>query len=197
MRAAPTAPLSKFLLLAIGLTFGLEELLGGSTDPLVLIRLGALVRTEVLQGEWWRLVTCGFLHIGLVHLLVNGWALYQLGGLYEIWMGSRRFALVYGMALVGGSLASLLWTQSISAGASGAIFGLLGALITLLARRRERLRPAAKRLLWQLSFWAIFNVFFGLSVAGIDNAAHLGGFLAGAAVGWSLRPVSERRRASA
>ncbi len=172
-------PVTTFLLAAIGVMFAAETLLGGSTNEQVLLRLGANYSPLVLQGQYWRLVSSMFLHIGFVHLLVNGWALYQLGSLFEILMGSRRMLLVYFASGIAGSVASLFFTGGLSAGASGAIFGLMGSLIAFLLRHRENLTPQAKSLLTQLLFWAGLNVFLGFSVPGIDNAAHLGGCAAG------------------
>lgn len=184
------APLTAVLLAAIGLVFVLETLAGGSTNQAVLLQLGA--NRWPLAGEWWRLVASMFLHIGLVHLVVNAWALYQLCGLFEAWLGSSRLAVVYFGSGIAGSLASLVFTLEgtarVSAGASGAIFGVLGALVTFLALRRDRLRPEAKSLLFQLLFWAGLNVVLGFSAPGIDNGAHLGGFAAGLALGAVVAP---------
>jgi rhomboid protease GluP len=103
-------------------------------------------------------------------------------------------ALVYFLGGVCGSLASVFFTLAgtdrISAGASGAIFAVLGALIAFLARRHERLRPEARSLLLQLLFWAGLNVYLGFTMQAIDNGGHLGGFAAGLAIGFFLR---ERR----
>ncbi|HEV2853088.1 MAG TPA: rhomboid family intramembrane serine protease [Thermoanaerobaculia bacterium] len=181
-------PVTTLLLALIGIAFLGETVLGGSTNPDVLELLGANFPPRVLQGhEYWRLVASMFLHIGFVHLLVNGWALYQLGSLFEILLGSGRLLLVYFLSGIAGSLASVMFTRSLSAGASGAIFGLLGALIAFLLKRRGNLTPQAKSLLMQLLFWAGLNVFLGFSTPGIDNAAHLGGCAAGFLLGLGLR----------
>ena len=196
------APLTAALLAAIGLAFAAEIALGlggglglaGPTDRRVLLALGANV-WPLAAGDAWRLVASLFLHIGFLHLLVNGWALVQLAALFEGWMGSTRLAVVYFLGGVAGSLASVHFTLAgsdrISAGASGAIFAVLGALIAFLARRHERLRPEAKSLLLQLLFWAGLNVWLGFTSEAIDNGGHLGGFAAGLVVGFFLR---ERRR---
>jgi rhomboid protease GluP len=180
------APVTAALLAAIGAMFVLETVLGGSTNQRVLVALGANVWP--LHGEYWRLLASMFLHIGVVHVLVNGWALYQLGALFELLVGSGPMAVTYFAAGLSGSAASLWFTLSsspvsLSAGASGAIFGILGALIAFLLRRRDRLTPMAKSLLLQLLFWAALNVFLGLSSAGIDNSAHMGGCAAGLLIG--------------
>lgn len=180
-------PVTTALLLAIVAMFVVETLRGGSTSTQVLLALGADYPPLVQQGEYWRLVTSLFLHIGFLHLVLNGWALYQLGGLFEILLGSGRLLLVYFVSGIAGSIASNLFTRSLSAGASGAIFGVMGAIIAFLLKRRENLTPQAKSLLMQLVLWAGINVFLGFSTPGIDNAAHLGGCAAGLAIGFFLK----------
>jgi rhomboid protease GluP len=182
-------PATTALLVAILAGFGLEVFTGGVTGTLG--EAGANYAPAVVQGQYWRLVTSMFLHGGILHLALNGWALYQLGGLFEIWLGSSRLLAVYFLSGIAGSIASVLWTEGPSVGASGAIFGLLGALIAFLLRRHQALTPGAKSLLMQLVMWAVINVFFGFSTPGIDNAAHLGGCAAGLLLGLVLR---ERRR---
>ena len=176
-------PVTMLLLLAIAAGFLLELFRGDA-----LLEAYANYGPAVLHGQWWRLVTSMFLHGGFVHLLLNAWALYQLGGLFEIWMGSVPLLLVYFVSGIAGSLASALITSTPSVGASGAIFGLLGALIAFLLRRHESLTPQARSLLMQLVGWAAINVVFGFSVKNIDNAAHLGGCAAGFLLGLLLRP---------
>ena len=185
-------PLVTILLLAaIGAGFLLETLAGGSTDQRVLVALGANYAPLVWgEGQWWRLLTSVFLHIGIAHLLLNGWALFQLGRLFETWLGWLELLLVFLGSGVAGSLASLLWhgdSGTVSAGASGAIFGLIGALIAFLVRQHDELSPAGRSVLGQLVLWAAINVVFGLSVPGIDNAAHFGGAAAGFLGGLGLR----------
>lgn len=183
------SPVTAVLLIAIAVLFLLETWAGGSTNQQVLYALGANEPNAVLQqGQWWRLFASMFLHIGFVHVLLNGWALYQLGALFELAVGSYRMLVVYVLSGLAGSVASVLWrTEGLSAGASGAIFGLLGAMIAFLLRRRDRLTPYAKSLLGQLVVWAGINVFFGFSIGAIDNAAHLGGCAAGFLMGLLLR----------
>ena len=192
-------PVTVLLLAAIAAGFLLEIRAGGSTDPQALMALGANQAARVWAGEWWRLVASMFLHDGLLHIAFNGWALYQLGSLFELWLGSPRLLLTYFAAGISGSLASVLWnTYGIgdplrpSVGASGAIFGLLGALIAFLLRRRSNLTPLAKSLLRQLLFWAGVNVVMGLSIWLIDNAAHMGGLAAGLVLGLLFRDQTER-----
>lgn len=181
-------PFTRIALVAIGLGYLLEIWAGGSTDPRVLVLLGANVPELVMAGQVWRLLTSVFLHVGILHLALNGWALWQLGGVLESLAGSMRTAGIFLATGVAGSAASVAWAllrdrPSLSAGASGAVFGLLGALAAILWTRRDRLRPSGRALLSSLGVWAAINVFFGLTTPGIDNAAHLGGALAGALMG--------------
>ncbi len=151
-----------------------------------LMEAGANFGPAIRAGEYWRLVTSMFLHGGLVHLALNAWALFQLGSLFELLMGPSRMLLVYFASGIAGSLASAVFTHTPSVGASGAIFGLLGALIAFLLRRRGALTPQGKSILMQLVGWAVINVFFGFSTPGIDNSAHLGGCAAGLLFGFVL-----------
>lgn len=179
-------PATAILLVAIAAVFVLEVAKGGSGDSRVLLALGANETAHVLAGQWWRLLASLFLHSGVLHLLMNGWALYQLGSLFERWVGAGRMLTVYFASGIAGSVASLFWTRGLSVGASGAIFGVLGALITFLLRRRSLLLPYARSLLGQLVMWAVINIALGFSIAFIDNAAHLGGLAAGLLLGLVL-----------
>ena len=179
------APVTKLLLVAIVAVFGLQ--IWGETSGTDLVALGANERTAVLAGQSWRLLTSMFLHGGFLHLALNAWGLYQLGTLFESWLGSTRMLVTYFVTGIAGSLASIAWTQMPSVGASGAIFGLLGGLIAFLLRRHAALSPQGKSILSQLVMWAVINVVIGASTPGIDNAAHLGGCAAGLLIGLLLR----------
>ena len=154
----------------------LMTLAGGSTNIGVLIRFGAMFSPLVLRGEYWRFVTPMFLHVGLMHLAFNSYALYNLGGLAERIYGRYRFIIIYGVAGVCGSFFSFLFTRAVSAGASGAIFGLLGALLYF-----GRKRPGVFRRSFTTNLVTILliNLFIGFSNPGIDNFAHLGGLAGG------------------
>jgi len=174
-------PVTTLLLIAIAIGYVLQVVSGDQ-----LTELGANYGPAIRAGQYWRLVTSMFLHGGLLHLALNGWALFQLGALLELLMGSSRMLLIYFGSGIAGSLASAMFTQKPSVGASGAIFGLLGALIAFLLRRRGALTPQGKSILMQLVGWAAINVFFGFSTTGIDNSAHLGGGAAGLLLGFAL-----------
>ena len=140
------------------------------------------------EGEWYRMITSGFLHYGILHLLMNMYALWILGGAVEHFGGRARFGAIYGTALLGGSLGALLLSPgSLTAGASGAIFGLMGAL--LLAHRAQGIPFRNSPLLPVL----VINALFTLGIPGISIGGHLGGFLAGGAAGWILLDYGSRR----
>lgn len=151
------------------------------TDNYVLIVFGAIVNDLIRSGQVWRLLTSMFIHIGIIHLAFNVYALWILGQMVERCYGHLRFFGVYILSGLGGSIASYLFSPgvSISAGASGAIFGLIGAMLYYSYKR-----PA----LWKSGLGAnllvvvLVNFVFGLMVPAINNFAHLGGLVAGALV---------------
>lgn len=139
-------------------------------------------------GEWWRLVTSMFMHFGLMHLVLNMWALYQSGHLVEKLLGRAGFVLAYLASGIAGGFASILWhrDQVWSAGASGAIFGVYGAVLGYVLREKRSLpasvfQPMAKSTV----LFAAYNLVYGLK-AGIDNSCHVGGVVAGVLFGWLL-----------
>jgi membrane associated rhomboid family serine protease len=140
-----------------------------------LFRYGSLVPGLVADGEWWRLVTSGYLHFGPIHLLFNAFALYVIGRDVEGVLGRARLLVVYAVSLLGGSAAVMLFSDPASrtAGASGAVFGVMGALAVLALRLRV---PAT-----QAFVLIALNVGISIAVPGISLVGHLGGLLAGAA----------------
>ena len=139
-------------------------------------------------GEWWRIVTCAFLHFGAVHLAANLWCLWVAGPLAERLLGHGVFTSVYLYSAIGGSLASLAWDPTIvSAGASGAVFGTYGALFAC-ALRLRRIVPVAmfEHLRASAGVFVLFNVAYGMRGSNIDHAAHLGGLVAGIVGTWVL-----------
>jgi rhomboid protease GluP len=153
-----------------------------------LLRWGANLGSLTTSGQWWRLFTCTFLHIGILHILFNMFVLWDIGRFMERLIGSAGCAVVYLVAGLAGSVASLWWNpQVVSAGASGAIFGLYGGLIGyLLAGSREVPRDIAKGLLRNALIFLGFNLLWGLTHKGIDMAGHLGGLLGGLACGFAM-----------
>jgi rhomboid protease GluP len=181
-----------YVLLAIlVVVFIVETLLGGSTDTEVLIRMGAKVTPLIAAGEYWRLFTSMFLHIGLMHLAFNGYALFVLGTELERLYGPGRFLATYLLSGLFGSLFSYAFSNSLSAGASGAIFGLVGALAAFFYLQRKILGDYGRRRLINIGIIVALNLFWGLSQPGIDNWAHMGGLLSGLALGWALAPRYE------
>jgi rhomboid protease GluP len=163
--------------------------LGGSQDFRVLLIFGAMQNQLIAQGEYHRLLTSMFLHIGLIHLLFNSYALYVVGQDVERLYGSARFLVIYFLSGLGGSLASfVLGAGGISAGASGAIFGLIGASIAYFYLHRATFGPRGQAQLRSLLFLAGINLVLGFTIPGINNLAHMGGLVFGALLGWILAP---------
>ena len=165
------------------------ELAGGSADPDVLLRFGAMYGPFIANGEYWRLFTAMFLHVGLTHLAVNSFALFIFGVQVERLFGHYRFAAIYMLAGLSGSVASFAFNSiGIAAGASGAIFGVLGALVAFFVVRRNMMGEIGRQTLTGLLVLVAINLFFGLATPGIDNFAHMGGFIAGFGLGIAFAP---------
>jgi rhomboid protease GluP len=146
-------------------------------DGLTLFSFGAKFREAmVLDGQWWRLVTAGFLHGGLLHIAMNSWVLYDLGAQVEESYGSSRFLVFYFVSTVFGFLASFWWSNALSVGASAGLMGLIGAMIALGVRGESRAGAAMRGVYVR---WAVYCLIFGLVLPSIDNAAHIGGLAAG------------------
>ena len=172
--------------------FGLDVVLrlaGGNR----LLEAGAMVPVLVARGEWWRLLTAMFLHVSVLHLALNSFGLYLFGNLVEQSLGTARMVTLY---LVTGFCASAVSfafgpVGVAAVGASGAVFGLLGAWLAYNLRRRS-LAMARANVQWALLLIGI-NLVFGLSVPGIDNLAHVGGLVAGLVAGLGIEGVGRRR----
>lgn len=154
---------------------------------------GANFGPATQDGQWWRLGSALFLHFGLVHIVMNLWALWDGGLLVERIYGHLRFAFIYFVSGLSGNLLSLViqGNDAVSGGASGAIFGIYGALLVYVWHERKQLDPHDFRwLFWAGSAFTCVSIGLGLIVPGIDNSAHIGGLLAGALTGTLLgRPV--------
>ena len=160
-------------------------------DLVILIELGAKFTPLMdINGEWWRLASAMFLHGSLIHLAFNMYALYVLGPDVERMYGTLRFAIIYLAAGLAGSVGSYAFgrIEAPSIGASGAIFGLMGALGAFSFSSRKVLGEAAKRNLRQIGGVAAINLVIGFSLPGIDNYAHIGGLIVGALGGLLLAP---------
>ncbi len=153
-----------------------------------LIHWGACYGPATLSDQWWRLLTATFVHIGIVHLLLNMWCLWELGKLAETLFDKWSFLLVYLLSGIAGEVTSVGWRPTgISAGASGAIFGLTGALIAALWIGKLPVpRDQMKETLRSVLLFAGYNLAYCAVKSNIDNAAHIGGLVAGLLIGAAL-----------
>jgi membrane associated rhomboid family serine protease len=151
-------------------------------DGRTLVDFGAKYGPFMMQGEWWRLVTAGFVHGGILHILMNMWVLFDLGAQTEESYGTSRYLGIYFVATVTGFLASFYWAPGVpSVGASAGICGLIGAMIALGVRDRSSWGAEIRRFYVR---WVIYLLAFGILFPQTDNAAHIGGLAGGFAVGY-------------
>ena len=181
----PKKPIITVSLIIINvIVFILMYILGkDSQDAFTLIKFGAFQKDLILGGEYYRLITSAFLHIGIFHLLFNCYALYVIGRQLESFLGKIKFLIIYLVSALCGSLMSMIFPISISAGASGAIFGLLGSLLYFGYNYRVYLGSVLKS---QIIPLILINLIFGFMVSGINNAAHIGGLIGGILITMSL-----------
>jgi len=183
--------LATYVLLAINIGVFIAMLASGvswiTPEPYQVLHWGADYGPYTLGGQYWRLITAMFLHFGVIHLLGNMWCLWSLGQLTEKLLGSVSVLGLYLLTGIGASLLSLSWDpMRVGAGASGAIFGIAGALISVLYFGQLGLQPEGRRkLLGYVVRFAFINLLFGLK-AHIDNMAHLGGLVSGLLMGFFL-----------
>jgi rhomboid protease GluP len=180
--ANPTA--ATYVLLGINIAIFLAMVLSGISwidpDTQQVLRWGADYGPSTFRGQYWRLLSSMFLHFGIIHLLGNMWCLWSLGKLAEKILGSFNLIGIYLLTGIGASLLSLSWNpMRVSAGASGAIFGIAGVLISVLYYGKLNLDPQRVRsLLGYVVRFALINILFGLQ-GHIDNMAHVGGLVTG------------------
>ena len=170
------------------LVFLVLSMLGSTENSRFMLAHGAAYTPYIMEGEWWRLITSMFLHFGPIHLIYNMVCLIYLGDMLEGVVGPWRYPIIYVLGGIGGNLLSMAndfrtGHSAVSAGASGAIFAVIGAVlvITLINRRRVS-RSFVQRML----IMAVLMLAQGFTEAGTDAVAHLGGFLAGALLGFVL-----------
>ena len=175
-------PVTAGLILLNILVFLIVEFTGSSQNTMHMLDCGAAFTPMIIQGgEYYRLFTCMFLHFGIEHLVNNMLVLFVLGSRLERVIGKIRFLLIYLLGGIAGNVVSLLLelkTQefSVSAGASGAVFAVMGAMIYIVIRNKGWLGDLSMR---QILVMAAFSLYFGFTSSGVDNAAHIGGLLAG------------------
>ena len=182
MRRQPQAVCTTGLIVINVLVFFLLSLRGDTESGYFMLQYGAMYEPLVTEGhEYYRLITSLFLHFGIQHLLNNMVMLGALGYQLENEIGRIKFLLIYFISGIGGNLCSLYWNvshgeQVISAGASGAIFGLMGALLYIVAVNRGRLGRLSGR---GMLIMVALSLYFGLTSSGVDNSAHIGGLICG------------------
>ena len=186
-------PTLTYVLMGISVVLALGGLFAGDTRDWggdLLEEDFALSRAAVGDGEVWRLITSGFVHYGPLHLAFNMLGLYILGGMLEPALGRLRFGLVYLVSLLAGGFGALLLEshpERFTAGASGAVFGLMGAAVILFRNRGIPLMESG------LGFWLVLNLLFSLR-PGISLGGHLGGFVGGLIVGFLFVELADRVR---
>ncbi|QGQ47267.1 rhomboid family intramembrane serine protease [Metabacillus sediminilitoris] len=170
-------PFFTYIFLAIQIImFLFLELFGGSTNTETLIRFGAKYNPLIFEGEWWRFFTPVVLHIGFLHLLMNSVSLYYIGPAVERAYGSFKFLFIYFVSGIAGTIVSFAFSPSLSAGASGAIFGCFGALLYIGVHNREVFfRTMGSNLLVIVGI----NLALGFVIPSVDNAGHIGGLVGG------------------
>jgi membrane associated rhomboid family serine protease len=195
VRSGSSAPVVTQALIAINVLVFIAETaagasLGGGGAAGSVYEKGALFGPLIVhQHEYWRIVTSGFLHDGLLHIAFNMFFLYIMGNILEPAIGHVNFAAVYFASLVAGSFGALLFEPNVpTVGASGACFGVLGALIVIAYYRHIPI--------WQsgLGVTLLINVVFSLSVSNISIGGHLGGLVGGMITGFLFVQLAERRR---
>lgn len=150
----------------------------------VLIFLGAKVNSLIANGEYYRLITCMFLHGGIIHLALNMYALYSLGPFIEKIYGKVKYLVIYFLAGIASSIFSFMFSSAISIGASGAIFGLFGAALVFALKMKERI---GKGFITNIMSVILINLFMGFSMPNVDNFGHLGGLIGGSLITFLLK----------
>jgi membrane associated rhomboid family serine protease len=154
-----------------------------------LLDQGFVSADAVAAGEWWRILTSAFLHLGILHLVLNMWALYLFGPILEQLYGHLEYLAIYLLCAAGGSVLTILVApEQAAVGASGAIFGLLGLAFAVSRRRHLALPQQTRMVLGQIGSLLIINLAFTFFVPGISITGHLGGLAVGLVLGWLLPP---------
>jgi rhomboid protease GluP len=195
---SPIPPLTIALMLACTAIYVRQLWVGGLHNRMRVIETGAISRDEVLAGELWRLISGGFLHASAEHLIGNLIMLFILGMACEHAFGRGPFLFLYVSACAAGSLLAMSEAMP-TVGASGAIFGLAGALLATIVAHRHRIELRDHRVAIVLTVWAIYTLGLGLLSPIVSNACHVGGLLGGLVLGWLLPSalLTDRRELAA
>jgi rhomboid protease GluP len=182
----PHARFCTIVILLINAGFYLAQDLPGLIENgaagLPIFQAGAKFGPYIQEGQWWRLITAGFLHGGILHLLMNSWVLFDLGAQTEESYGTSRFLVFYFVSTITGFYASYLWNPGVaSVGSSAGIFGLLGAMIALGMRDKSSYGAALRSHYLQ---WGIYAILLSALFPATDNAAHIGGVTGGFAIAY-------------
>ncbi len=175
-------PVTILLILLNALIFLIVEITGGSENGQHMLECGAVYAPLIFeQGQWYRMFTSMFLHFGAPHLINNMLVLFVLGQRLEPVVGKIKFILIYILGGLGGNLLSLFFDMqtekyTLSAGASGAVFAVMGGMIYVIIRHRGKVADLTIR---QMLIMAAFSLYFGFASEGVDNIAHIGGLLSG------------------
>jgi membrane associated rhomboid family serine protease len=191
LRSTTSEPVVTYVLIAINVILFLAEGrlgVGSQSGGSTIYDKFALFGPAIAGGDWWRIITGGFLHAGLLHIFFNMYLLYLLGNMLEPAIGSVRFTIIYFVALLAGSLGALIVTpDAVTVGASGAVFGLMGAAaVELRARGINPFDTGIGGLI-------VFNLIFSFVLSGISIGGHIGGLIGGAAAGFLFLEADKRR----
>lgn len=196
MRERRKAPVTLFLILLNVLCFLWVETHGSSLDAENMVRWGACYEPLIAEdGEYWRLLTAAFLHFGIRHIANNMFVLFILGDNLERALGHWKYLLFYLLCAVGSNAFSLYMNvkaayEAVGAGASGAVYGVIGGLLWALIRNRGKLEDLSAN---RVAMFAALSLYYGFSNQGIDNYAHIGGLFFGFLFSMLFyRPVEER-----
>ena len=185
MQTLKQRPVTAALIIINIVVFVIVELTGGTQNIQHMVNCGAMYVPYIQQkGEWYRMFTCMFLHFGTMHLMNNMIVLFVLGIRMEPLLGTVRMLIIYLLGGLGGNGISMLHEQhtgsfAVAAGASGAVFALMGAMLFALIRGRGRVQDLGTR---QVVIMVILSLYLGFVTQGTDNAAHLGGLVCGFAL---------------
>ena len=191
-----TKPLGTWTILGICLLmFIWISLSGGSENLMNLLRFGANFNPLSEAGEWWRFIGSMFLHIGIFHLIINMVVLLDVGSRLEQYFGNTKYLALYFITGIAGSIASAKFGFHVAAGASGAIFGLCGAAAWIGFRYKTEIPDVLRnRLAGNMILFIVYNLAFGFSRSNVDNAAHIGGLLAGVLFAMLVPPIINEGR---